>query len=226
MTYEWRIYHLSLIGKDRKMERLIVYTIVMIGLAGLVYAEYYEFITDEYIPGLTLESGDELYMTNGGFDSLTLLDDSVAAIEGTSALEAGTGGIWFLSLAGTSHLDLSGGQVNQIDLYNGATAVLSGGAINQIKSNQQASFWDNDNGIWINTPHIQIACESGSYNYDESTGLLTGNWLIDGLAFSIQLVDVENYSPTIQNIEFIPEPATFALFAVGGILAFRNKNRQ
>ena len=52
--------------------------------------------------------------------------------------------------------------------------------------------------------------------------MLTGKWL-DGLDFSIQLIDVAGYTPTINNITFIPEPASLVLIGLGGLLIRRRK---
>jgi hypothetical protein len=85
---------------------------------------------------------------------------------------------------------------------------------------QQYAWKNNVNGTPTWNPHITIACLD--YLHNPSTNLLTGHWL-DGTAFSIHLIDVQGYSPAIQNIQFIPEPTTMALFALGGLLLRRKK---
>ena len=187
-----------------------------------VQATYYEFITDVYHPGETLQTGDSLYMTDGGIGILTLLGESTATIEGTSELGQFFGGIWEFNLAGDSHLDFSGGELRNLDIGRDATAILSGGRIDSIESSQIAWEWDYgvDPPEWVTNPHITI--ESLDYSYNTPTNLLTGYWL-DGTDFSIQLIDVNGYSPAIENIQFIPEPATLILLGLGGLLLRRKK---
>ena len=73
---------------------------------------------------------------------------------------------------------------------------------------------EGDPPVWVPNPHITMVCDVDSVFHDTGTNILTGDWL-DGCSFSIQLVDVDGYSPAIENIQFIPEPATLILLAVG-----------
>jgi hypothetical protein len=109
---------------------------------------------------------------------------------------------------------MSGGQVHEIAIINNATAYLSGGLIQQIWSQQIAWLQTGNPPVPVWNPHITIECIDHFYN--TSTKLLTGHWLDDGIAFSIQLIDVQGYSPAIQNIHFIPEPVSLFLLGLGG----------
>ena len=196
------------------MKKTILYITIACLLACPAYATYHEYTTDIYTPGLTLGEGDSFYMTDGGFDSLDMIqDDITATIEGTSPLVEGSGGIWELNLGGdNTHLDFSGGEMKHLDIGNDATAFLSGGLIQQIYSYQYTGSFG---------PHITIECLDHFYNDD--TNLLTGHWYDDGLFFSIQLYDVGGYSPAISNIQFIPEPATLALLGLGALVLRKQK---
>jgi hypothetical protein len=112
-------------------------------------------------------------------------------------------------MGGYTYLYFSGGEIHQLDVHSYATATLSGGMIEEIWSYQSAYTVS---GLY--NPHITIDCQLDSVFHDTGTNILTGNWL-DGSSFSIQLVDVDGYSPAIENIIFIPEPATLILLAVG-----------
>ena len=192
---------------------------ILIGLIAPVQATYYEITTNIYTPGFTLQTGDSLYMTNGGFDSLNLAGESTAIIEGTSILEEGLGGIWYLDMFGSSNLNMSGGEVHELNPHNDATIFLSGEIIQRLKSSQLAWKTINEQLVW--NPHITIECLDHFHN--ETTNVLTGHWL-DSTPFSIQLIDVENYSPAIENIQFIPEPMTILLLGFGGLL-LRSRKR-
>ena len=200
---------------------LIVISLVF--LAVPVQATYYEITTDVYTPSQTLQAGDTLYMTDGGFGSLNLHGQNVTAtIEGTSTLVQGFGGIWDLSLGSNSHLDLSGGQVNQLTMNYDATATLSGGRIDNIYSYQVAWTQAGDPPAPVPNPHITIVHSGDVPEWDSGTNILTGLWG-NGNPFTIQLHDVNGYSPAIDNIQYelIPEPATLALLGLGGLLLRR-----
>jgi hypothetical protein len=153
---------------------------------------------------------------------LNLEDYSSAIIQGTSSLEEFVGGIWLLSQVGYSTLDFSGGEVHQFDIGSYATATLSGGLIEEIRSYQFAWIQEGDPPVWVPNPHITFVCDVESVFHNAQTNLLTGDWL-DGSAFSIQLVDVDGYSPAIENIIFIPEPATLVLLAAGVLLLRKDR---
>ena len=132
-------------------------------------------------------------------------------------MEQGYGGIWEINQGGYSILTFEGGEVHEIAISSYATAVLSGGRIDNIYSQQIAWIQEGDPPVWVPNPHITIDCQLDTIFHDTQTNLLTGNWL-DGSAFSIQLVDVDGYSPAIENIIFIPEPATLLLLGFGTFL--------
>ncbi|HPD47642.1 MAG TPA: PEP-CTERM sorting domain-containing protein, partial [Anaerohalosphaeraceae bacterium] len=93
--------------------------------------------------------------------------------------------------------------------------VLSGGRIDRLSSRQNAwKYVDGPPVHLVPNPHITIVCDLDSVVHNPQTNILTGTWL-DGMAFSIQLIDVEGYSPAIENIQFIPEPSTLLLMALG-----------
>ena len=147
-----------------------------------------------------------------------MFDYSIATIQSTDPLiDEFTGGIWQLTMAGYSYLDLSGGDIHEMVIGSYATATLSGGRIDNIYSQQVAWIQEGDPPEWVPNPHITMVCDVDSVFHDLGTNILTGDWL-DGSAFSVQLVDVDGYSPAIENIRFIPEPATLLLLTLGTAL--------
>ena len=100
--------------------------------------------------------------------------------------------------------------------------IRDSGRIDHIYSSQSAWIQQGDPPVWVPNPHITFICDVESVFHNTSTNLLTGDWL-DGNSFSIQLIDVDGYSPAIENIQFIPEPATIALLIAGAFFLKRRR---
>lgn len=202
-----------------KKNWLFVYCLFVSLMNYTIYASYtYEVYS--YGGNKTLYGETSILVDlQGGMDGLTLYDNSTADIRGTSTLGQGSGGIWTVQIAGSSYLDMSDGQVHEIAIANDATAFLSGGLIQRIWSSQNAWTYDNsDPPVLVPNPHITIECIDHFHNL--STNILTGHWL-DNTEFSIQLINVQGYSPAIENIQFVPEPTTLLFLSLGGLLLRR-----
>ena len=178
---------------------------------------------DDFVESLSLRDQETLLMTGGGIDHLMMFDSSSADVYSTNPLLEGDGGIWFLTLAGYSQLEFSGGGIHEFVIGSYAQALLSGGRIDEIRSYQSAWQYGGDPPALLPDPHITIVCDLDSVNHNIETNVLTGNWLA-GTGFEIQLIDVDGYSPAIENIQFVPEPATLLLVGAGGLLLRRKRN--
>ena len=154
-----------------------------------------------------------------------MFGSSYIEILNTSSLTS-SGGVADLNLDDTSRLQLFGGEIGVIDFRDHSVADLRGGNINYIRSFQQVGWVGRD---WV-SPYIEIVCR----NYDDSNpNWITGTWNVDNNhdgqwdTFSIQLLNQDGYSPVIDNIQFttVPDPATFALLGLGGLLLCRKRSR-
>jgi hypothetical protein len=196
--------------------------IALFSISTIVVAGYDYVIQDGDVFGaLNLDNHQTLLMTGGGVYSLSLTEWSKGEIYNTSPYsEYPTGGIRVLGLMGYSHLDIYGGDILNMGLGSFSTATLYGGQLREIVSGQVAWKSAGDPPVPIPNPHIEMVVRDWLYN--PANMRLTGTWG-DLSAFNIKLVDVQGYSPTIDNIQFtiIPEPATMLLIGLGGMLIRR-----
>jgi hypothetical protein len=175
----------------------------------------------------TLTGYQTLLMTGGGGGLLDLTEYSSAVIQGTDPYNQDIyprGGIHDLTVADYANLDFSGGDIYEINIGSYGTAVLSGGNINRLRTGQSAWRYDYtvDPPVLVPNPHVEMIVKE--WNYIAATNILSGLWGNDS-TFNIQLVDVSNYSPTIDNIKFtfIPEPISFLLLGLGCLIVKRKK---
>ncbi len=202
------------------MKRLVTILVVVLFAGGVAQGAY----TYTYGPGtnfgsMGLEQNESMLVNGGGGRHLDLFYNSYARIESTPPLGTDygggvwAGGIWRIDASGSaSRLEILGGEIGVLDVWNSARVWLYGGRILTIESYQQAPT--------ATDKHIDLFCKS--YSYNTGNGMLTGLWGDDS-AFSIHLVNVAGYTPTIDNINFItvPEPLSLSLLVLGGLLARR-----
>ena len=151
-------------------------------------------------------NGESLLVMGAGADHIDAKGESYIEVQGTDPLQQHVGGIYTLGLIDFSTMNYYGGETGMFSIYDDATATFSGGQIDYI-----SSFQDSDL-----TKHITFIADLDSI--DLTGNLLTGDWLSGGGSFSITLQDQTGYDSVYSNINFIPEPATVALFGLGCLL--------
>ena len=189
------------------MKRLIPFLFLLSFFVSMSFGEIvFDYtISDAYYHGMLTLNSESLLVTGAGADTIEANGESYIEVRDTAPLEQHVGGIYDLNLDDFSTMNYYDGETSLFDIRGGATAMFSGGRIDYIRSFQDSDL----------TKHITFIADLDSI--DLTGNLLTGNWL-DNSGFSITLQDQTGYDPVYSNINFVPEPATLALFGLGGLL--------
>lgn len=199
------------------MRRLSLFTIFMLWLP-LLHAGYENGgVISDYADYVETFSGLLQVIDNGSAERIDIRNSASIEVWSTTPL-GWLGGIWDIVLYDSSHLDYYGGETDEIMIREDATAILKGGSINGITSMQRTTSVGAD-------PHITLYCQKDSWSWIDGNRMLgiQGLWL-DGTPFYIEFQNHSNYDPVYTNINIMPEPATFALLAAGGLLLRRRKH--
>ena len=192
------------------MKKIIICLLLVVLLSSLASAGFDYTISDTYEYGIFQLNGESLQITGSGAYQVDAKGTSYIEAINTAPLRENVGGIYTLGLDDSSTMNFYGGEMGGFRIYDDAKAVFSGGSINYISSYQFSDM----------TKHITFICDVASVEHVGN--LLTGDWL-DGTSFSITLQDQSGYDSVFSNINFIPEPMTFALLSIGVLALRRNK---
>jgi hypothetical protein len=190
------------------MKRLIPFLFLLTFFVPITFGEIvFDYtISDTYEFGTFVLDSEALLVTGAGADNIFANGESYIEVQNTAPLQENVGGIHGLILDDFSILNYYDGEMGGFRIYDDAIATFSGGGIDYISSYQDSDLIE----------HITFICDVGSV--DLTGSLLTGDWLNDGGSFSITLQDQTGYDSVYSNINFVPEPATLALFGLGGLL--------
>jgi hypothetical protein len=167
-----------------------------------------------FVDSMATFNASTLNVTGGTVSTLDTLEFSIANISGgyvhgASALDhavvnfSDNANAVTIGAIGFGTLNMIGGTADNVGANESGTLNLYGGIIEDSLGASRSAV---------------INIYGYGFNYDPTAGSfdggqLTGFWL-DGTPFTTDLYGTETYS----HINFIPEPMTFLLFAIGGLL--------
>jgi hypothetical protein len=122
------------------------------------------------------------------------------------------GGVEVFNMYDNSELTMNDGFINTLNLYPDATASLFGGTIHYLWVDPSSTGW-----VKLYADNVTFMPPNPSGNIE-----VHGWWLANpDIFFAIELQGASSYS----HVQIVPEPATIAFFALGGLSAFRRRRQ-
>ncbi len=192
---------------------LLSFVALLLTLVFPSYAGLIEIGPGENFGAESLSTGDELLMTGGWGESVSMGGSSIASIYATDA-----GKEIYSILAGTSStLNIYGGTIREIETQNSNTTTIKGGDIGTLICSQDVHE-DGPGGAVIPMTTLYVL---DGWSYNDTSMILTGQWQ-NSTAFEIQLEDKYGIS-TYDNLNIIPEPCSLVLLGLASLALRRRK---
>jgi hypothetical protein len=123
----------------------------------------------------------------------------------------GIGGVF--NMYDNSQLTMYDGFIGTLNLYPDTTAIIKGGDIHYLWIDPATTGW-----VKLYAYDMYVDPLPDSQGYLD----IHGNWLADNSFFDIEL---QNGISTYSHIQIVPEPATIAFLALGGLAVLRRRKR-
>lgn len=155
--------------------------------------------------------------------------------QGNAAVRMSGGTVGMLQLADDASLEATGGTISSLLLRGRSRAGLDGVSVQFLQVAEDADLeFGRISGLqsldlfYLAGGHVRIHVRSAAY--EEWQRQLAGEWL-DGSAFRFNVIgpagSIDGVLPSAITIVAVPEPGTWALFALGlGVLGFAGRRRR
>jgi len=200
----------QLLGRKSMKAKQIVLAVCVLMLVGVVNAGLIEIVPGQYFGAESLNQDDELLMTGGWGDSISMSWNSLANIYATDEGKQVTN----ITAGSSSTLNIFGGTFEEIETSNSNLTTIKGGDIGTLICAQDVT---GEGGVIIPMTTLYVS----EWSYNASSMSLTGKWQ-DLTSFSIQLEDRYGIS-TYDNLQFVPEPSSLALLSLASLTLRRRK---
>lgn len=206
------------------MKRNLVFLVMAISLPAFGGLADDGFLTEgEHEWFITWRSfSPPLVVDGGGALEISVRDYGRLIIKSTSKpLNMDGGGVYDILLFDNAQLEYLNGVTEFIRVTQNNAVELKGGSVNSIKTMRYAAS-GNEN-IFIHAFQDSWSWIDG----DRNKGI-QGYWLADGKYFRIEFFndDVFGTDPVWMSVKVIPEPATFLLIGIGGLLLRKRKRLE
>ena len=174
-------------------------------------------------------------ISGGSIGSIFAHDNSHVGISGGSVSDKYNG----LLLLDSSHADISGGSVNYLNANGNSTTTISGGEVSNCQPHDTGTVDITGGNVDLLRPHDSSTTILHGYDFHATggltlrefgiiegipqyevlgSGLLIGQWR-DGTDWVTTIINQASHATVLA----VPEPATLAMLALGGLALLRRK---
>jgi len=213
---------------------------------------YFDFTVTGYVDSTFNLNNQSLLVNGDGIQKIVGRGTSYIEVQSTLPLQEHIGGIGQIDLWDTGSMNLYGGEVDTVSVSGTATINVAGGSIsNRLSPNSNSAvsisagyvellYVNGHSAVTVSggeigsvtvglnvsqDAFITFICDLTSLNYtyaQEKLVGINGRWL-DGSNFDIEVKN-QGYLPTSDYLQFVPEPATLLLMALGGLIVYRRRD--
>lgn len=214
------------------MKRTTIQFLVGICVCTSAALGYFDFTVTGYVDSTFNLNNQSLLVDGDGIQKIVGRGESYIEVRSTLPLQEHIGGIGQINLGDTGSMNLYGGEVGTIEVYGNSSVSISAGYVELLYVNGHSAVTVTGGEVGSVTVGMNVSedaivtfvCDLTSLNYtyaQEKLVGIDGRWL-DGSSFDIEVKN-QGYLPTSDYLQFVPEPTTLLLMALGGLLLHRRR---